>query len=199
MVRRSLASFSIAASLLYFNFAAVAQEQRPPAAAAPAPAQPNADQHKDADKDNTPVPPEKPVATHHEMTLDGKSLKYTATAGNLIIRDEDEKPFGSLFYVGYTLDGADASTRPVSFLYNGGPGSATLWLHMGSFSPVRVHTDSPNPTAGPPFKLEPNEYSLFSSMRRSPATRAPWAKARRRISMAWMRTCAPSIGSSFAI
>ncbi len=161
MVRRSLTSFSIAASLLFFNFAALAQEQHPPVAAAPAPAPPNADQHKDADKDNTPVPPEKPVATHHEITLDGKSLKYTATAGNLIIRDEDEKPYGSLFYVAYTLDGADAGTRPVSFLYNGGPGSATLWLHMGSFSPVRVQTDSPNPTAGPPFKLEPNEYSLL--------------------------------------
>ena len=161
MARRSLASFSIAATLLVLNFAAVAQEQHPPVATAPARRLPNADQHKDADKDNTPVPPEKPVATHHEMTLDGKSLKYTATAGNLVIRDEDEKPYGSLFYVAYTLDGADAGTRPVSFLYNGGPGSATLWLHMGSFSPVRVHTDSPNPTAGPPFKLEPNEYSLL--------------------------------------
>jgi len=160
MARRSLASFSIAAGLLVPNLAAVAQEH-PPVAAAPAPAPPNADQHKDADKDNTPVPPEKPVATHHEMTLDGKSLKYTATAGNLIIRDEEDKPYGSLFYVAYTLDGADAGTRPISFLYNGGPGSATLWLHMGSFSPVRVRTDSPNPTAGPPFKLEPNEYSLL--------------------------------------
>ncbi len=66
-----------------------------------------------------------------------------------------------MFYVAYTLDGADAATRPVSFLYNGGPGSATLWLHMGSFSPVRIETDSPNPTAGPPFKLVPNQYSLL--------------------------------------
>ena len=52
-------------------------------------------------------------------------------------------------------------SRPVSFLYNGGPGSATLWLHMGSFSPVRIQTDSPNATAGPPFKLVPNQYSLL--------------------------------------
>ncbi len=49
----------------------------------------------------------------------------------------------------------------MSFLYNGGPGAATLWLHMGSFSPVRIQTDSPNPTAGPPFKLVPNEDSLL--------------------------------------
>ncbi|HVC47574.1 MAG TPA: hypothetical protein VND90_10040 [Terracidiphilus sp.] len=109
----------------------------------------------------TPVPPERPVATHHEMTLDGKVLKYTATAGNLIIRDEHDKPYGSIFYVAYTLDGAEPGTRPVSFLYNGGPGSATLWLHMGAFGPVRVETDSPKATAGPPFKLVENQYSLL--------------------------------------
>ena len=140
---------------LAFSATAVAQEQRPPAQPSNAPqaAPAGTEAHKDADKENAPMPPERPVATHHEMTLDGKSLKYTATAGNLLIRDEEDKPYGSMFYVAYTLDGADAGTRPVSFLYNGGPGSATLWLHMGSFSPVRITTDSPNPTAGPPFKL----------------------------------------------
>ncbi len=131
-----------------------AAQQTPPAAG---------DQHKDADKDkeSAPIPPEKSVPTHHEMTLDGKSLKYTATAGTLLIRDEDDKPYGSMFYVAYTLDGAEPGTRPVSFLYNGGPGAATIWLHMGSFSPVRIQTDSPNPTAGPPFRLVSNEYSLL--------------------------------------
>jgi carboxypeptidase C (cathepsin A) len=134
-----------------------AQETRP---AAQPPAA-GAEQHKDNDKDAIPVPPEKPVATHHELSLNGKTLKYTATAGTLVIRDEEDKPYGSIFYVAYTLDGAEARTRPVSFLYNGGPGSASLWLHMGSFSPVRITTESPNPTAGPPFKVVPNEYSLL--------------------------------------
>ena len=105
--------------------------------------------------------PEKSSVTHHELAMGGKSLKYTATAGTLLIRDEEDKPYGSMFYVAYTLDGADAGSRPVSFLYNGGPGAATLWLHMGSFSPVRIETDSPSPTAGPPFKLVPNQYSLL--------------------------------------
>jgi carboxypeptidase C (cathepsin A) len=109
----------------------------------------------------TPVPPEKSSVTHHELSLGGKSLKYTATAGTLLIRDEEDKPYGSMFYVAYTLDGADPGTRPVSFLYNGGPGSATLWLHMGSFSPVRIETDSPKATFGPPFKLVPNQSSLL--------------------------------------
>jgi carboxypeptidase C (cathepsin A) len=136
-------------------------------AAAPAvraqehPPTPSAD-HPAADKDKeAPIPPEKPSVTHHEFSLGGKTLKYTATAGTLIIRDEEDKPYGSIFYVAYTLDGADPATRPVSFLYNGGPGSATLWLHMGSFSPVRIQTASPDPTPGPPFKLIPNDASLL--------------------------------------
>ena len=118
------------------------------------------DEQKEAPKE-TPIPPEKSSVTHHELSMGGKSLKYTATAGTLLIRDEEDKPYGSMFYVAYTLDGAEPSSRPVSFLYNGGPGAATLWLHMGSFSPVRIETDSPKATAGPPFKLVPNQYSLL--------------------------------------
>jgi carboxypeptidase C (cathepsin A) len=157
LFRRLIAAYAA----LSMVFVVSAQEQRPPAPAAQPPAA-NPDQHnRDAEKDNNPVPPEKTSATHHELTLGGKTLKYTATAGTLLIRDEEDKPYGSLFYVAYTLDGAEASSRPVSFLYNGGPGSATLWLHMGSFSPVRITTDSPNATAGPPFKLVPNESSLL--------------------------------------
>ena len=158
--------------LLLFSSAIVprmcAQEARSPESArnpqqAPAQAGDRGDQHPDQHKENenVPVPPEKPSVTHHDMTLGGKSLHYTATAGTLIIRDEEDKPYGSMFYVAYTLDGAEPRARPLSFLYNGGPGSASLWLHMGSFSPVRITTDSPNATAGPPFKLVPNEYSLL--------------------------------------
>jgi len=111
--------------------------------------------------ENTPIPPERSSVTHHDLALGGKTLHYTATAGTLLIRDEDDKPYGSIFYVAYTLDGAQANSRPVSFLYNGGPGSASLWLHMGSFSPVRIQTDSPKATAGPPFQLVPNQDSLL--------------------------------------
>jgi len=151
----------VALSSLFLSPAIPAQEIHNPAQ----PAAAGAETHKDKDTEKeTPVPPEKAVATHHELTLGGKTLKYTATAGTLLIRDEDDKAYGSIFYVAYTLDGTDAAgaqTRPLSFLYNGGPGSASLWLHLGSFSPVRIVTDSPNATAGPPFKLIPNEYSLL--------------------------------------
>ena len=151
--------------LLALTFASavpvVGAQDRPPApAAAPAPAAEHNAADKKDDKD-APIPPEKTVVTHHELALGGKTLKYTATAGTLLIRDEEDKPYGSIFYVAYTLDGAEPESRPLSFLYNGGPGSATLWLHMGSFSPVRIETNSPNATAGPPFKLVPNQYSLL--------------------------------------
>jgi carboxypeptidase C (cathepsin A) len=170
-VHRLGSCVAFVAACLLFNPSAPAQDVRNPdtrnpdhnQTMAPAPAQgvEQHDQHKDGDKENSPVPPEKPSVTRHDMTLGGKTLHYTATAGTLIIRDEEDKPYGSMFYVAYTLDGAEGKARPVSFLYNGGPGSATLWLHMGSFSPVRISTDSPNATAGPPFKLVPNEYSLL--------------------------------------
>ncbi|MGB6159308.1 MAG: peptidase S10, partial [Acidobacteriaceae bacterium] len=109
-----------------------------------------------------PIPPEKSSVTHHDLTLDGKDLHYTATAGTLLIRDgEDDHPYGSIFYVAYTLDGAEANSRPVTFLYNGGPGSATIWLHMGSFGPMRVVTDSPAATGPAPYQLVPNQSSLL--------------------------------------
>jgi carboxypeptidase C (cathepsin A) len=154
----------VALASIFLSPAAQAQETRtPPGAPGDAPrGTDRKDAGKDADKDGAlPIPPERTVATHHEITVGGKTLKYTATAGTLLIRDEEDKPYGSIFYVAYTLDGAEAASRPVSFLYNGGPGSSTLWLHMGSFSPVRIETDSPKPTAGPPFKLVPNQDTLL--------------------------------------
>jgi carboxypeptidase C (cathepsin A) len=106
-------------------------------------------------------PSERTSVTHHDITVAGKTLHYTATAGTLLIRNEEDKPYGSIFYVAYTLDGPDAKTRPVTFLYNGGPGSASLWLHMGSVGPMRVITASPAATGSGPYQLVPNEYTLL--------------------------------------
>ncbi len=108
-----------------------------------------------------PIPPEKASVTQHVWTAGGHNLHYTATAGNLLIRDENEKPNGSLFYVAYTQDSVPARERPVTFFYNGGPGSATIWLHMGSLGPVRVITASPEATPPAPFRWVPNESSLL--------------------------------------
>lgn len=109
-----------------------------------------------------PIPPETTSVTKHRLTVEGKVIAYTATAGNLLIRDEKDKPNASIFYVAYTEDGVEAKDRPVTFFYNGGPGAATIWLHMGSVGPVRVITASPEATGGPPFEYVPNEYSLLN-------------------------------------
>jgi carboxypeptidase C (cathepsin A) len=111
-----------------------------------------------------PVPPVKSSVTEHQLSISGKTIRYTATAGNLLIAAEDEQPEASVFYVAYTLSGVtDLRTRPVTFLYNGGPGSASVWLHMGSVGPVRVVTSSPDSTGSGPYRIVPNEYSLLDS------------------------------------
>ncbi len=110
----------------------------------------------------TPVPPEKNSVTEHDLSLGGRSIHYTATAGNLLIDGADEQPNASMFYVAYTMNGVtDPRTRPVTFLYNGGPGSASMWLHMGSVGPVRVVTSAPDATGSGPYEIVPNEYSLI--------------------------------------
>ena len=118
------------------------------------------------DSKDIPIPKEDTAVTQHEVTVGGRSIHYTATAGNLLITKEDhdqlDKPYHSVFYIAYTEDGADAKTRPVTFLYNGGPGSATIWLEMGSVGPMRVITDSPDATHGAPYQVVPNEYSLIN-------------------------------------
>ena len=150
------------------------------------------------------IPPEKSSVTHHDLNLDGKALHYTATAGTLLIRDgEDDHPYGSIFSVAYTLDGADPNTRPVTFLYNGGPGSATIWLHMGSVGPVRVVTASPNATRtgavpGRSQRVQPAGQER-PGVHRCAADRlfaSAWARARTRTFAASIRTLKPSTNSS---
>ncbi|RAK54395.1 peptidase S10 [Phenylobacterium soli] len=100
--------------------------------------------------------------TRHSVSVGGKSVAYTATAGTLTIRDDDGKPIASMFYVAYTADGMKgAAPRPVTFFYNGGPGSASMWLHMGSFAPVRVKTPNAQYVGPAPFPLGPNPDSLI--------------------------------------
>ena len=135
------------AALVGFIAVPLSHAQRPPVNAAPA-AQAN------SERPSTPVPPEKNSATSHEMTLGGKPVHYTATAGNLLIHGDDDQPNASVFYVAYTLDGvADFRSRSLTFLYNGGPGSASMWLHMGSIGPVRVLTSSPEATGPGPYQV----------------------------------------------
>src|SRR5207253_8571961 len=104
---------------------------------------------------------EKISQTLHAIRIDGREIRYTATAGTLPIRLEDGKIAARMFFVAYSKDGEDVKTRPISFLYNGGPGAATIWLHMGSFAPRHVQMADEGFQPAPPYRLVDNENSLI--------------------------------------
>jgi carboxypeptidase C (cathepsin A) len=129
-------------------------EQKPAIREAPA------DKEKDKEEryDMTEV---LPVVTHHQITVDGKPLKYTATAGRLPIKRGDGKIEAEMFYVAYTLDGQDAAKRPLTFAFNGGPGSASIWLHMGALGPRKVVLKPDGFMPPAPYRIEDNRYTLL--------------------------------------
>src|SRR4051794_12743278 len=104
---------------------------------------------------------EKISQTSHTMRLDGREIKYTATAGTLPIRLDNGQVAARMFFAAYSKDGEDVKSRPVSFLYNGGPGAATIWLHMGSFAPKHVQMGDEGFQPAPPYKLVDNENTLL--------------------------------------
>ncbi|MGH8281970.1 MAG: S10 family peptidase [Gammaproteobacteria bacterium] len=109
----------------------------------------------------TPPKAEKSV-TQGSVTVEGQRIDYDATAGTIVLKNKDGKPTGSLFYVAYTKRGVrDENKRPVTFFYNGGPGSSTVWLHMGAFGPHRVQTADHTHTPAAPYTLVNNDYSLL--------------------------------------
>ena len=102
------------------------------------------------------------AVTHHEVKLRGKTLRYTAKVGHLVARDtQTDEPQASMSYVAFTLDGEAPGKRPVTFLFNGGPGSPAQTLLMGSFAPKRVRTSTPLPTPLGPYTLEDNRETLL--------------------------------------
>ena len=82
-----------------------------------------------------------PVQTHHAITVEGGQLDYIATAGTLRVRQDKGDAEAAVFYVSYRKDGEDAATRPITFVFNGGPGSSAAWLHMGGLGPRRLALD----------------------------------------------------------
>src|SRR6185295_7628834 len=82
--------------------------------------------------------------TASQTTISGRAIRYEATAGTLTVRSDDGKPRASMFYVAYVVPTAKgAAPRPLTFFFNGGPGSASLWLNIGGFGPVHTVTASP--------------------------------------------------------
>lgn len=135
-----------------------------PAPAPTAPAYTDATMYSAAPDASLASASEQTAITAHTITLGGRSIAYTATAGHLSARDPASGAAqASMFYVAYTADGAAPATRPIVYFYNGGPGSASLWLHLGSFGPRRVVTNAPATTVPTPFQLVDNTESLLDT------------------------------------
>ncbi|NNM62834.1 MAG: peptidase S10 [Steroidobacteraceae bacterium] len=103
------------------------------------------------------------ASTQGTVRVGGRTIKYTAKAGTLILRDKQGKSTGEMFYVAYFKNGADADRRPIAFLYNGGPGGSSAPLHIGAFGPKRVYTNSHSHTPPAPYRLVNNQYSLLDA------------------------------------
>jgi len=109
-----------------------------------------------------PVPEPRAVRTRHKVRIDGQVIAYTATVGWLIMKDEAGQPIARFGYTAYTRDDApDAARRPVTFAYNGGPGSSSIWLHMGILGPRRVVVNDPAYSPPPPSQRVDNEFSVL--------------------------------------
>ncbi len=113
--------------------------------------------------DNRVIPREKsPTVTRHSITIGGKPVAYTASVGELLVNKPDEKPGAFMFFVAYTrTDVQDAGDRPITFCFNGGPGSSSVWLHLGGIGPRRVSMTDKGWSEKPPFGMMDNQHSLL--------------------------------------
>jgi len=141
--RRSILA-TVVAQLLLIASGALAADA-PPAAGKPK-----------AKPDST----EAPVVTHHRITVSGKPLAYTVTTGKLPLKNEQGETEAEIFFMAYTLDGvADRAARPLMFSFNGGPGSSSVWLHLGALGPRRVKMRPDGAMPSPPYQLVDNPYT----------------------------------------
>lgn len=108
------------------------------------------------------TPKDQQSVSEGSVTVEGQKVDYTATAGTIVLKNDAGKPTGSMFYVAYVKRGVkNEDARPVTFFYNGGPGSSSVWLHMGAFGPWRVVTKDHTHTPAAPYGLVNNDYSLL--------------------------------------
>ena len=120
------------------------------------------DKKADEKKDKPEEKPDKKVETKHSISVGGQKVDYTATAGLISLKDAEGKQTAEIFYIAYTRDGqADLTKRPVTFSFNGGPGSSSVWMHLGLLGPRRVKLNDDGSAVPPPYSLVDNEFSLL--------------------------------------
>jgi carboxypeptidase C (cathepsin A) len=113
-------------------------------------------------KKGAEAPKAEQSVTQHSVVIGGKTINYNATAGTLILRNAKDEPTAAVGYIAYTQrDAGDLSRRPITFAYNGGPGSSSIWLHMGALGPRRIVTSDAGPTPPPPYRVVDNAYSIL--------------------------------------
>ncbi len=118
----------------------------------------------DGQAQQDPAPDVQPrrFVTHKSGRFGGRDVRYVATAGETFLRDAKGTPRASIFSFAYVEEDAEAARRPVTFVWNGGPGSSSIWLHMGAFGPKRIVVPSDATSAGPaPYRIEPNTESIL--------------------------------------
>lgn len=120
-----------------------------------------ADQHQASTEESTETPTAMHFASEGSVRIGGKRIDYKTVAGQLLMRDKEGKPIALFGYTAYTQSGVNSADRPVLFAYNGGPGSASMWLHMGILGPQRTVLDDPNFTTEAPFKRVDNNFSVL--------------------------------------
>jgi carboxypeptidase C (cathepsin A) len=130
-----------------------ASAEKPPAATCPG---------DDPKGKEVPEPKPEQAVTRHRLTIGASTIDYVATAGTLVLRNAEDKPIASVGYIAYTqADVRDPGRRPVTFAFNGGPGSSSIWLHMGALGPRRIVTVDAAPTPPPPYSVVDNEDSIL--------------------------------------
>ncbi len=110
-----------------------------------------------------PEPKDELVITEQMITVNGQPLHYTTTTGTLVMKDEEGKAKATIFFIAYTKkDSGDLSNRPLTISFNGGPGSSSVWLHLGLLGPRRVLSGDVDKLQPPPYRLVDNEYTLLT-------------------------------------
>lgn len=145
----------IASIILLLALLISPQQQRPQSPPGAPPQSGQAEAQKPA-----PLPDEPPVMTKHEIKAGGKTLRYSVMTGFMPIKNNQGETEARIFFIAYTLENpGSAAQRPLMFSFNGGPGSSSVWLHLGALGPKRVRMLDDGQLPAPPYQLVDNDYT----------------------------------------
>ena len=148
-------------SALFVSFALLASTVARAVAQTANPQDPKPKVEASAAPDTKATPAARVWTTKHEIKIGGAVLAYTATAGTMLMTNDKDEPIALFGFTAYVKDGGDPRTRPIMFAYNGGPGSASAWLHMGILGPKRTLLKDLDTNTSGPFRTVDNEFTIL--------------------------------------